>query len=141
MSNDYVDKVSAVGTIYDIHVPNSTIDRAMLDTDLQEKTDAVNDLKSAVGDIDDLQTSVKTDIVSAINTLVGQGDGLSETLKALLLELFQAAVYTSDKSSTIEALETALAIISWSQTGSTLTFKNVPEITSITQDTFTLTLI
>ena len=48
MSNDYVDKVSAVGTIYDIHVPNGTIDRAMLDTDLQEKTDAVNDLKSAI---------------------------------------------------------------------------------------------
>lgn len=53
MSNDYVDKVSAVGTIYDIHVPNGTIDRAMLDTDLQEKTDAVDDLKSALQHTDD----------------------------------------------------------------------------------------
>lgn len=53
MSNGYVDKVSAVGTVYDIHVPNGTIDRAMLDTDLQEKTDAVDDLKSAIDDIDE----------------------------------------------------------------------------------------
>ena len=51
MSNDYVDKVSAVGTIYDIHVPNGAITRAKLDADLQEKTDAVSDLKSAITDI------------------------------------------------------------------------------------------
>lgn len=51
MSNGYVDKARVLGTDYDIHVPNGTIDRAMLDTDLQEKTDAVNDLKSAVGDL------------------------------------------------------------------------------------------
>ena len=48
MSNGYVDKARVLGTDYDIHVPDGAITRAKLDADLQEKTDAVNDLKSAL---------------------------------------------------------------------------------------------
>lgn len=63
-----------------------------------------------IGDIDDLETIDKTDLVSAINEASKSGGGgITETQKELIVTILRNALYSSDQSENIDALEEAFA--------------------------------
>ena len=63
-----------------------------------------------IGDIDDLETVDKTDLVSAINEASKSGGGgITETQKELIVAILRNALYSSDQSENIDALEEAFA--------------------------------
>lgn len=143
MSNGYVDKVSAVGTVYDIHVPNGTIDRAMLDTDLQEKTDAVGDLKSAFEVLEPIATSGDVGKALIAKTVENgkvteyefgeAGGGISSDVKSALLACFAKVAWTDEHGQDYyDALEAALYGDTW-QITNTLSHC----VTSNTEDSIT----
>ena len=80
---------------------------------------AINELHSRqahIGNLDDLETNTAMSLVAAINELhsllqqiPSGGTGLSETAAALLIEILRHAVYTSDQSGNIDALESELS--------------------------------
>jgi hypothetical protein len=86
-----------------------------------------------------------------VNGNVEVEGGLTDTARALLITILRNAVYTSDQSANITALETALASsgsgdsgeteeITITQTGTVLTIVGVDGITSITQTGTVLSL-
>lgn len=71
-------------------------------------------LQDQIGDLNLLETVKKENLVAAINEVqaeVQQGgdSGLSKTAATLLIEILRHALFDSDQSDTIDALETALA--------------------------------
>ena len=66
------------------------------------------------------------------------GGGMSSTAAELLYEILKAGVYTSDQSTNIADLATALNVVIVTQSGTTLILSNVPTITSVTQNDSTL---
>ena len=92
--------------------------------------DAIEELKEDLSDIDERVEALEE----------GGTGGLSGEAVTLLISILTAGVYTSDQSSNIEALLTALGglPVTWEKVGKTLVFSNVDAITSITQSGTTL---
>lgn len=91
--------------------------------------------------IDNELSSVKSAVSNIETVIEGLDGGISATARTLLITILSAAVYTSDQSDNIEALEAALdddSDVTITQSGTTLIFGNVPAITSITQSETTL---
>lgn len=65
---------------------------------------ADSQLQEDLGDLDDLETTDKSNLVAAINE-ANSGGGLDEEAQELLIDILTNAVYTSDQSSNISALE------------------------------------
>lgn len=69
----------------------------------------VGNLATVTGNLEDLETEEKTNLVDAINEAAksGGGGGLTDTQKDLLIRILRAALYSSDQSTNIDALEEA----------------------------------
>lgn len=66
-------------------------------------------LQEQIGNLNHLQTNTKTSLVAAINELTSsQGSGMSKAAITLLITILRHALYESDQSDAIDALETAL---------------------------------
>ena len=66
-------------------------------------------LQAQIGNLNHLQTNDKTSLVAAINELTNrQGSGMSKEAITLLIAILRHALYESDQSDTIDALEEAL---------------------------------
>ena len=93
---------------------------------------AAADAKATGDEIADLKSAIPNDLKLQV---------FPQEAKELLYTILQNVAYTSDQSTNIASLTAALGIVIISKSGSTLTFSNVPEIVSITQDGTTLTLV
>lgn len=113
--------------------------------------------QAQIGDLSQLQTSDKSSLVAAVNEVsskVGSGSGgLDSTASALLITILRNAVYSTDQSANITALETALASggsgdnggddsgsISVTQNGTTLIISGVSSVLTVKQIGTTLAL-
>lgn len=80
--------------------------------DAKKTGDEISSLKSAIGNLNNLETEVKTDLVSAINEAAqtgGSGSGLTAQIKQALLNIFQHVMFVDDEGDTAyDALEEAL---------------------------------
>lgn len=76
--------------------------------DAKKTGDEINDLKSAIGDLADLETENKSSIVAAINDVTNAGGGISGAAKTFLIEILRNAIYVSEQSNNIVNLANAL---------------------------------
>ena len=78
-------------------------------TALDERVTAVEEdvskLRSDSGDLNSLVTKDKTSLVNAINEAASTGNGLDDEAQELLIDILRNAIYTSDQSENIDALE------------------------------------
>ena len=76
-----------------------------LDTRVTAVEGDVSDLITDLGDLNSLVTTDKTSIVNAINEAASTGNGLDEEAQELLMDILRNAIYASDQSENIDALE------------------------------------
>lgn len=93
-----------------LFVVDPTLTQSGEAADAKVTGDEIADLKSAIGDLDDLTTETKTDLVSAINeAATSGGSALTDTQKELIITIMRNALYTSNQSANIDALEETFA--------------------------------
>lgn len=80
-------------------------DAEALDTRVTAVEGDVSDLRADLGDLNSLATTDKTSIVNAINEAASSGNGLDDEAQELLIDILRNAIYTSDQSANIDALE------------------------------------
>lgn len=86
------------------HIADAEDDVEQITSDIETIQGDITDLRGDLGDLANLDTTDKSSIVNAINEAASSG-GFDETAQELLINILTNAVYTSDQSSTISALE------------------------------------
>ena len=80
-------------------------DLSAMETTVTAVEEDVSKLRSDSGDLNSLVTKDKTSLVNAINEAASTGNGLDDEAQELLIDILRNAIYTSDQSENIDALE------------------------------------
>jgi len=126
-------------------VIDSSLSTSGAAADAKKTGDEISALKSAIGDLSNLETEDKTDLVSAINEAKQSGDGLTDDIKQALLQIARNVAYIDEHGENYyddlyDALYAVTAIslnvnsLSFSTLNSTqrLTATTVPEGATVT---------
>lgn len=121
---------------------DTTLTLSGVAADAKKTGDEISDLKSAIGDLSELDTTDKTDLVSAINEVresVESGGGLTNDIKQALMDFARAVAFKSDDptgQTYIDALEDALyAITAITLNSNSLSFSSLGATQQLTATT------